>query len=250
LNGDDVDEYLTDQQQAEKLRRWWKENGAFVIAGLVIGVGGLFGWRQWEDYKLEQAENASAVYEQLILAIGGNRGNEAAEQLLVLSDEYSRSPYIDQARLAMAKMHMDRNSPAQAAEELELLLAESDNAEFQHIARLRLAKIRLHQGDYDAALASLAPGAPSAFVPQYHDVRGDVFFGMGRFDEARAEYEQALFAAAPGVIERALVQAKLDDLGPVPLNLVMPAAEPTTNGDDSVGSLPDAAADKNSQEDE
>ncbi len=245
-----MDEYLTDQQQAEKLRRWWKENGTFVIAGLVIGVGGLFGWRQWEDYKLEQAENASAVYEQLILAIGGNRGNEAAEQLLVLTDEYSRSPYVDQARLAMAKMHMDRNSPAQAAEELELLLAESDNAQFHHIARLRLAKIRLHQGDYDAALASLVPGAPSAFVPQYHDVRGDVFFGMGRFDEARAEYEQALFNAAPGVIERALVKAKLDDLGPVPLNLVVPAAEPTTNGDDAVGSLPDAAADKNSPEGE
>jgi predicted negative regulator of RcsB-dependent stress response len=245
-----VDEYLTDQQQAEKLQRWWKENGAFVIAGLVIGVGGLFGWRQWQDYKLEQAENASAAYEQLILSIGGNRGNEAAEHLLVLTDDYSRSPYIDQARLAMAKMHMDRNSPAEAAEELELLLAQSDNAQFHHIARVRLAKIRLHQGDYDAALASLAPGAPSAFVPQYHDVRGDVFFGMGRFDEARAEYEQALFTAAPGVIERALVQAKLDDLGPAPVNLPVPAAEPATEGDDSVGSLPDAAADNNSPEGE
>ena len=71
-----MDEYLTDQQQAEKLQRWWKENGVFVIAGLVIGVGGLFGWRQWQDYKLEQAENASAVYEQLILAIGTQIGVE------------------------------------------------------------------------------------------------------------------------------------------------------------------------------
>ena len=76
-----MDEHLTDQQQAEKLQRWWKENGAFVIAGLVIGIGGLFGWRQWEDYKLAQAENASAAYEQLVLVIGGNRVNEAIEQM-------------------------------------------------------------------------------------------------------------------------------------------------------------------------
>lgn len=245
-----MDEYLTDQQQAEKLQRWWKENGAFVIAGLVIGVGGLFGWRQWQDYELEQAEKASAVYEQLVIAIDGNRGNEAAEQLLVLSDEYSGSPYMDQARLAMTKMHMDRNSPDEAAEELELLLAQSDNEQFLHIARLRLAKIRLHQGDYDAALASLEPGAPSAFEPQYHDVRGDVFFGMRRFDEARDEYRQALFTAAPGVIERALVQAKLDDLGPASSNLAVPVAEPTTEGDDSLSSLPDAAADNESPEGE
>ena len=245
-----MDEYLTDQQQAEKLQRWWKENGAFVIAGLVIGIGGLFGWRQWEDYQLAQAENASAAYEQLILVIGGNRANEAAEQLLALTDEYSGSPYIDQARLAMAKMHMDRNSPTEAADQLELLLAHSDNAQFRHIARLRFAKVRLHQGEYDAALASLAQGEPSAFMPQYHDVRGDVFFGMGRVDEARAEYEQALFSAAPGVIERALVQAKLDDLGPAPLKLAVPAAEASEAGNDSVGSRPDAAAEEDSPEGE
>lgn len=245
-----MDEYLTDQQQAEKLQRWWKENGTFVIAGLVIGIGGLFGWRQWQDYQLEQAENASAAYEQLILSIGGSRANEAAEQLLVLTDEYSRSPYIDQARLAMAKMHMDRNSPVEAADELELLLAQSDNAQFRHIARLRLAKVRLHQGEYDAALASLAPVEPSAFMPQYHDVRGDVFFGMGRFDEARAEYEQALFIAAPGAIERALVRAKLDDLGPASLNLAVSAVEATEAGNDSIGSSPDAAAENDLPEGE
>ena len=74
-----MDEYLTDQQQAEKLQRWWTENGAFVIAGRGSGVGGLFGWRQWENYQLAQAEMAAAAYEQLLLAIGGNRTNEAAE---------------------------------------------------------------------------------------------------------------------------------------------------------------------------
>jgi hypothetical protein len=51
------------------------------------------------------------------------------------------------------------------------------------------------------------------------------------------------------VIERALVQAKLDDLGPAPLNLPLPAAEPATEGDDTAGSLPDAAV-ENSPEGE
>ena len=240
-----MDEYLTDQQLADQFKRWCKRNGAFVIAGLVIGVGGLFGWRQWENSQLEQAEKASAAYEQLLLAIGGNRANEAAEQLLLLTDEYYRTPYVDQAQLAVAKMHMDRNSPEEAAAELELLLADSDNVQFQHIARLRLAKIRLHQGEYDTALASLAQGESSAFAPQYHDIRGDVYFGLGRFDEARAEYEQALSTAAPGVIERALVQAKLDDLGPEALHQPVRAANTVTEGDDSVDSAPDAAVEIN-----
>ena len=240
-----MDEYLTDQQLADKVKRWCKQNAAFVVAGLVIGVGGLFGWRQWENYQLEQAEKASAVYEQLLLAIGGNRANEAAEQLLLLTDKYYRTPYVDQAQLAMAKMYMDRNSPEEAAAKLQLLLAESDNPQFQHIARLRLAKIRLHQGEFDAALASLTQGESSAFAPQYHDIRGDVYFGMGRFDEARAEYERALSTTAPGVIERAIVQAKLDDLGPELLHQLAPVVGGVTEGGDSLDSSTDAAAEVN-----
>ncbi len=240
-----MDEYLTDQQLADKFKRWCKENGAFVVAGLVIGVGGLFGWRQWGNYQLEQAEEASAVYEQLSLAIAGNRANEAAEQLLLLTDKYSRTPYVDQAQFAMAKMYMDRNSPEEAAAKLQLLLAESDNPQFQHIARLRLAKIRLHQGEYDAALASLAQGESSAFAPQYHDIRGDVYFGMKRFDEARAEYERALSTAAPGVIERAIVQAKLDDLGPELLHQLAPVAGGVTEGGNNLDSSAGAAAEIN-----
>ncbi|MDH5355953.1 MAG: tetratricopeptide repeat protein, partial [Gammaproteobacteria bacterium] len=34
----------TDEEQVEKLKKWWQENGRSVIAGIIIGVGGLFGY--------------------------------------------------------------------------------------------------------------------------------------------------------------------------------------------------------------
>ena len=34
-----MDELLSEKEQVEKLRQWWKENGPFVIGGLVLGVG-------------------------------------------------------------------------------------------------------------------------------------------------------------------------------------------------------------------
>ena len=34
-----MDETLTEKEQIEEIRAWWKENGAYVIAGLVIGIG-------------------------------------------------------------------------------------------------------------------------------------------------------------------------------------------------------------------
>ena len=44
-----VDEYLTDEQQAEVVKRWLRQNGLFMVLGVVLGLGGLFGWNSWQD---------------------------------------------------------------------------------------------------------------------------------------------------------------------------------------------------------
>ena len=208
-----MDDNLTDQQQADLVRRWWKENGAFVIVGLFVGVGGLFGWQQWQSYTLQRAEKASAVYEELLNSVRGDRINEAGEYLGLLIDDYSATPYVDQARLAMAKVHMDRNMPDAAANELQNVIDETEDVQLGHIARLRLVRIRLHQGEFETALAILQEPELSAFTPRYQNVRGDVYFAMGRLGDARDEYQKSLDSAEPGVINRAYVQAKLDNLG-------------------------------------
>ncbi|PAR85254.1 YfgM family protein, partial [Vibrio cholerae] len=41
--------YDTEEQQVEAIKDWWKENGKAVIFGAVIGLGGLFGWRYYQD---------------------------------------------------------------------------------------------------------------------------------------------------------------------------------------------------------
>ena len=53
----------TDEEQVEKLKKWWQENGRAVITGLVLGVVGLFGYRYWVDQQEATAEAASALDE-------------------------------------------------------------------------------------------------------------------------------------------------------------------------------------------
>jgi predicted negative regulator of RcsB-dependent stress response len=50
-----VDEYLSDNEQVERLRTWWRENGWFVIGGVALGFLALFGWRQYGEYRIGQA---------------------------------------------------------------------------------------------------------------------------------------------------------------------------------------------------
>ena len=48
----------TDDQEVEELKRWWNENGKTVVAGLVLGLGGVFGWTTWQGYSQTRAEHS------------------------------------------------------------------------------------------------------------------------------------------------------------------------------------------------
>jgi predicted negative regulator of RcsB-dependent stress response len=208
-----VDDFLTDQQRAEQVRTWLRENGWYLLAGLVLGLGGLFGWRQWQDIKVTRAEAASEVYQELLGAIRVGRTARAEELATRLAKEHSGTPYLDQARLAMARMKMERSQPHEALTYLRQVAGDSRSEEMRHIARLRAARVLAEQQKFDEALAELKVPDDSAFAARYYEVRGDVYHAMGKLAESRDAYQKALETGEPGVIDEALVQAKLYDLG-------------------------------------
>ena len=50
-----MDVYNSEEQQVEAIKSWWQENGKSIIAGVVIGFVGLFGWRYYNSYVKEQS---------------------------------------------------------------------------------------------------------------------------------------------------------------------------------------------------
>lgn len=212
-----MDENLTDEQQAERVRGWLRENLPYALGGVVIAVGALFGWQQWQDYRLRQAERASELYEELLMAARSGRTTQAEELFADLGERFANSAYVDQARFVLARSSMDRNDFEAAAEHLGGIVDHTRSDELRHIAILRLARVHLQQRQFEEALAVLGTGDPnSAFAPRYDDVRGDIYYAQERFDDARAAYTAALSGSQQSpVIDRVYVQAKLDALGGV-----------------------------------
>jgi predicted negative regulator of RcsB-dependent stress response len=209
-----VDDFLTEQQQAEQVKGWLRQNGLFLIGGVVIGLGALFGWNQWNLYQQRQAEAASAAYDVFLVAVRGGLLTEAEAGMNTLASGYKSSPYTDQARLAMARLYLDQSKPDQAVDSLRQVVTTAASPEFANIARLRLARVLVFQEKFDEALKNLPDPDSKAFAPAFHDVRGDVYYAMGKFAEARSEYEQALNGELSATaIDKNYVQAKLDDLG-------------------------------------
>ena len=60
-----IDETLSDEQQAALVKNWWKENGLYLAGGLIVGVGGLFGWQAWEAENTRVAQEASNAFQEM-----------------------------------------------------------------------------------------------------------------------------------------------------------------------------------------
>ena len=208
-----MDEYLSEKEQVEKLRLWWRENGPFVIGGLVLGVLALSGWNYWQSWQIERSENAKVAYDKLVIAVDNADQDTVATQLAELSGEYSSTPYLSQARLLAARMHVDGGDLDRAAAELDRVVREAKDPELVRIARTRLARVLLANGDTEGALAALDLSSAGVFAPRYHELRGDVLVARGETTAAREEYVTALAGAEQGIVNRQSVQRKLDALG-------------------------------------
>ena len=43
-----MDHYVSESEQVEQIKRWWKDNGRALVFGLVVGLGGLAAYRYWD----------------------------------------------------------------------------------------------------------------------------------------------------------------------------------------------------------
>jgi predicted negative regulator of RcsB-dependent stress response len=208
------DDFLTDDQQADQVKSWMRQNGPFLIAGVVLGLGGLFGWNQWQNYQAQRAEAASALYDQLLQSVSEQQVDTASQQLQQLETDFSSSAYLDQARLSMAGLYVSQSKQEEAIAQLQRVADKGFAEEIRNIARLRLARLLSANDKNDEALKVLKVSGAGAYAPLFHDVRGDVYYAMGKLAEARSEYEQALNnEMAAAVLDPAYVTAKLDELG-------------------------------------
>ena len=208
-----MDEFLSEKEQIEQIREWWRENGWYLIGGVALGVLILFGWNRFNAYQDAQAEAAGALYVEVRQAIMDDAPGDARNLLAQLRESYPGSPYTDQAGLVVAVMRMDAGQLNGARDELRYVMEETSDPELSLIARLRLARVLAQQEAYDEALATLDVDSGS-FSGRYSEVRGDIHVALGDPVSARAAYTAALITEESNLVDRNLVQMKLEDLPP------------------------------------
>ena len=172
-------EDLTEKEQLEKFREWWKEFGNFVIGGIVLGIAIMVGIHQWKSRTIENQIAASAQFEALMNDVEDG-DLEAAESVAgAMYDDHGSSIYAAQTRLAMARLYMDKGRDEDAAETLRGMLDSNEDSEIQRVGRLRLAKVLLYQNKPADIIELLQGITDSEFLPRYSELLGDAYRHFG-----------------------------------------------------------------------
>jgi len=228
-----VDDLLSEKEQLEQIRAWWKEYGAYVIGGIVIGAGLIIGYNQYQSSKLEAQLEASIAYEELVGFVADGKLEEAEAIADEIATSYAETTYVGQSSLAMARLYMDKNRDQDAADALLSVVEGESDAEIKHLARLRLARIYLYQEKFEDVLALLSGQDNSAFAATYGELMGDAYAALGRVTEAEDAYQKVLNDELGQVtLDRQLVQWKVLDLPAVQPLADVEIAEP--DADDAV----------------
>jgi len=207
-----VEDYLSENEQAEALKEWWRDNWAWVVAGVAIGLSLLSGWQYYLRYQTQHAEAADTLLDQFATAIKNDKA-KADSLLQELTDKYSTTPYADQAHLLKAQDAVEASDFPTAVTQLRIVMSDSKDKQLRLVAKLRLARVLIQQHKEDEALSLLDAANAGSFLAQAHEIRGDALYAKNDVNGARAEYQSALDAYKDEPqADVSLLQLKLTDL--------------------------------------
>ena len=210
-----MSDYLTDEEQAERLKRWWNENGNSVLGSLLVFVVGLFGWNYYGSYRDDIAQDGSKAYRAYL------ESEERAPEAKRVLDEFAGSSFQVLVLLDQAKEKISDNDIASA----ELLLSEAVEAGagllLTDMASIRLAKIQQQLGKSDEALRTLNKVKNEGYLAWALELKGDIHMSLGEIKSAHESYLAATSALGEEGESRPLLKIKMGNAAPFNGNYVL-----------------------------
>lgn len=200
--------YNSEEQQVEAIKEWLREHGKAVLVGVVIGLGGLFGWNYYQHTVTTAQEKASDDYVAVMSQVANKESAEAATDIQAYIAAHSKSEYATLAALQLAKIQVEDNKLDDAVAQLKTAQQSTQDAALKSLLSYRIARIEAELEHYDAASSELATITDKSWAGRVAELRGDIALRQGNKEAAYAAYTEAQQA---GDANQSL-KMKLDDL--------------------------------------
>ena len=155
---DEVDEEV----RREQLKKLWDKYSIYIIAGMILIIAAVGGWRGYQYLEAKKAAEAGAAFDKAVELADANKHAEAEA---AFADLVAKAPfgYRTLSRLRLAAEIANRDAPAAAKMYDEIAADRSVGVADQDLARIRAAQLLLETASYPSMKerleAAAAPGA-------------------------------------------------------------------------------------------
>jgi hypothetical protein len=155
---DEVDEDV----RRDQLKKLWDQYSIYIVAGALLIIASVGGWRGYEYLEAKKAAEAGAAFDKAVELSEQNKHNEAEAAFADLAAK-APSGYRVLARLRVAAEVASRDPQAAAKMFDDIAADRSVGTPEQDLARVRAAQLVLETSTYPNLLqrlqAAAAPGA-------------------------------------------------------------------------------------------
>ena len=201
-----MSDYLTDEEQMDKLKAWWQENGLMLVAAVVVAVAGIVGWNWYGNEKAEQIARSSDLYQDYLAAEGTEQETIAS----TLNSEFQDSAYQTLILLKQAQARMSLEDAEGAQQKLVEALEQAPDEKLADLVRLRLTRVLQELDRTEEALATLKDVKSSGMRSQVQELKGDIHMVRDERGLANEAYRSALNEAGEGS-QKPLLEMKVAD---------------------------------------
>lgn len=205
-----MDVLTDDHEREEAVKKWWKEYWKPITLGVVIALGGLLGFRQYQAYQLSLLQDqALKLYniQKDLRHDGINAIDKANEFITVNKDIYGSLLALDVASLQInAGKYDDAIKSVNFAKENGGNLVSTQ-------ATILEARLYAQKKEIDKAISLLDSVDKEVYGLEVYETLGDIYLSKGDKDSAHDNYKKAIDIAYEKKIGiNPILQMKFDNL--------------------------------------
>jgi|SRR5690606_32418701 len=201
-------------EQGERVRTWLKNNGSSLFMGVALGLAALWGWQWWQGRQAHELARAGDEFRAFTRALDAGEAEKADAFATSLRQNHPDSPYPALVALGLAEHKLAEGQGEAALADLDSVSRDGLDPELADLLQLRAARVLLTLGKAEEALARLqALDAGGRYAASVAELRGDAEMSLGRREQAREAYAQALAHLDQGAAIRPLLEMKLTNAG-------------------------------------
>jgi predicted negative regulator of RcsB-dependent stress response len=203
---------LEEQEQVDELKALWKKYGSYITRVVIAFFVFYALFQGWGYYQTKQSLGASEAY-QSIVVLDEKNTKEIMQKSENLIDSYSGTPYAGRAAILFAKASYLQGNKDEAKKKLEWAASHAKESATESIALIQLSQIFFEEKKYEDALKRVDDVDNEGYLGLSNDLKGDIFNALGKKDDAKKAYQEALKRFGPKDSYSKFTQEKLESLG-------------------------------------